>query len=125
MERFPDALILRKLTGRSWEVRAPFRYRSVRLTGWITVPAGFTTDLASVPWFARWYVSVDGAHTKPALVHDFLYAKASGTVFPHVTRREADRVFLEALADQGVAPIKRRLMYAAIRLGGGRSFRTG
>ena len=124
MERFPDELILRKLNGPEWEVREAFRYWSTRLQAWITVPPEFTTDLTSVPWFARWYVSVDGEHTKAALVHDWLYVLASETAFPNVTRKEADRIFLEALEVRGVGPIKRRVMYAAVRLGGGRTFRN-
>ncbi len=124
MERFPENLVLRKLNGRAWALAAPFRYRSTTLARWIEVPAGFETDLASVPWFARWYVSVDGDHTKPALIHDFLYSESSAGAFPGVTRRDADRVFLEALAVRGVAPIRRHILHAAVRIGGGKSFRA-
>ncbi len=122
MERFPDELVLRKLNGKKWEVVERFRYHSTRLGKWITVPAGFETDLASVPWFARWYVSRDGDHTKPAMVHDFLYVKASEAEFPDVTREQADRVFLEAMTIRGVR--QRRVMYAAVRIGGGKTFRN-
>jgi len=123
MERFPDELILRKLNGPEWEVREPFRYWSARLQAWITVPVEFVTDLASVPWFARWYVSVDGEHTKPAIVHDYLYVKQSIADFPDITREEVDKIFLEALEVRGVGKWKRNIMYAAVRFGGGRTFR--
>ncbi|SDF84045.1 DUF1353 domain-containing protein [Thalassobaculum litoreum] len=123
MERFPDELVLRKLNGSEWEVQARFRYWSARLLWWIEVPAGFTTDLASIPWFGRWYVSVDGDHTKAAVVHDYLYTRASAATFPSLTRREADRVFREALRLRGVGPIKTWIMYAAVRIGGGRMYR--
>ncbi|MFX4223515.1 MAG: DUF1353 domain-containing protein [Thalassobaculum sp.] len=123
MERFPDELILRKLNGPEWEVLEPFRYWSRAMQGWIRVPAGFTTDLASIPWFGRWYVSVDGDHTKAAVVHDFLYTLASARDFPDLPRRDADRVFREALRLRGVGPIKTWIMYAAVRIGGGRTYR--
>ncbi len=123
MERFPDELILRKLNGPEWEVREPFRYWSTRLQAWITVPVGFITDLASVPWFARWYVSVDGEHTKAALVHDWLYVRASQTAFPNLTRTDADKIFLEAMTVRGIPKWKRKPMYWGVWLGGGRTFR--
>ncbi len=123
-ERFPRHLILCKLQGRKWSLTRPFKYESGTL-GWIQVPEGFVTDLASVPWFGRWAVSVDGDHTKAAIIHDWLYVTASAEDFPNVTRRDADRVFLEALKVRGVPAWKRNLMYAAVRVGGGRAFRGG
>lgn len=39
----------------------------------ITVPAGFLTDLASVPAFARAFVGRVGPHLEAAIVHDWLY----------------------------------------------------
>lgn len=39
----------------------------------ITVPAGFLTDLASVPAFARMLVGRVGPHLEAAIVHDWLY----------------------------------------------------
>lgn len=123
MERFPDELVLRKLNGAQWELQRPFRYWSQRLKTWIEVPPGFVTDLASVPWFGRFYVSVDGDHTKAAIVHDFLYTRASAVAFPNLPRREADQVFREALRLRGVGPVKTWIMYAAVRIGGGGMYR--
>ena len=124
MERFPDELILRKLNGPQWEVREPFRFYTARQIAWIIVPAGFITDLASVPWFGRWYVSVDGDHTKPAIIHDFLYTRASVALGLAITRREADRIFREALRLRGVGLIKTWILYTAVRIGGGRRYRA-
>jgi len=122
MERFPDEMITRKLNGYEWEVLQRFRYRSARL-GWIEVPAGFVTDLASVPPCFRGMISRDGDQTKPAVIHDFLYTRDSLGAFPDITRRDADRVFGEALAVRGVAAWKRLMMVAAVRVGGWVSFR--
>ena len=102
-ERFPDSLDLRKHQGGFWSLITPFTYVS-DLLGEIIVPAGFVTDLASVPWFARWYVSRDGNHTRAAVIHDYLYARASEASFPGISRRTADRVFLEALRACGLRP---------------------
>jgi hypothetical protein len=122
LERFPDEMLARKTNGPLWELVQMFRYRSAVL-GWVMVPAGFATDLASVPWFARWYVSRDGEHTKPAVIHDYLYSPESAAVFPDLSRAQADRVFYEALLVRGIRVSLARLLYGAVRLGGGRSYR--
>lgn len=123
VERFPDELCARKRNGPQWELMAPFRYRSAVL-GWVMVPAGFQTDLASVPWFARWYVSRDGEHTKPAVVHDYLYTAESARAWPDLTRRHADAVFLEALRVRGIRPGLAWVLWAAVRIGGAGRFRV-
>lgn len=99
----------------------------------ITVPAGFVTDFASIPWglwnlFPPW-----GPHARPAIIHDFLY-ETSGTGLwamgndppgRYITREtdyaraEADGVFREALQVVGVPGWRRTLMYRAVRAGGG------
>ena len=122
-ERFPHSLDLRKHEGGFWSLIKPFTYRS-DLLGEIVVPEGFITDLASVPWFARWYVSRDGNHTRAAVVHDYLYAPASEASFPDTSRRTADRVFLEAMRVCGLRPTLALVLYSAVRIGGGLSFRV-
>lgn len=78
----------------------------------ITVPAGFETDLASIPRAFQILIPVNGKHRKPAVIHDYLYANRIGK------RGRADSVFLEAMKSVGVSWWKRRLMYAAVRVGG-------
>ena len=123
LERFPHSLDMRKHEGGFWRLITPFTYRSA-LLGKIVVPAGFITDLASVPWFARWYVSRDGNHTRAAVIHDYLYARSSEASFPDISRRTADRVFLEALRVCGLRPTLARVLYSAVRIGGGSSLRV-
>lgn len=78
----------------------------------IIVPAGFETDLASIPQAFHSIVPVNGMHRAAAIVHDWLY------VTQPCTRPEADRVFLDAMADLGVRWSQRWVMYAAVRAGG-------
>lgn len=102
-----------RLTGDdcSWVLGAPLRYYSALLNSLVIVPAGFGTDLASVPrlplvfdvWGAR-------AH-REAVVHDYLYCCGS---FPDVTYSQANRVFLEAMASRGVKRYIRWPMYWAV-----------
>ena len=89
-------------------------------TSWgyqVDVPAGFRSDLASIPALVRPFWSrLEGETAAAAVLHDYLY-----TV--HITsRREADRLFYEALGATGVRPYKRWAMWLAVRLFGGRSW---
>jgi hypothetical protein len=82
----------------------------------ITVPAGFVTDFASVPWGFWNFEPPLGDACKAAVVHDYLYAtEGLGERF---SRAQADGVFREALAASGVPLWKRTLLWAAVRVGG-------
>jgi hypothetical protein len=78
----------------------------------LVLPAGFITDLASVPW-GLWNVAPpDGAGYAPAsLLHDFL---CSTELFP---RGMADDLFLCAMRTANVPWWKRVAMWAAVRFG--------
>ena len=78
----------------------------------IRVPAGFKTDLASIPQ-ALWNVLPPvGRYDRAAVVHDFLYRNNG------VTRKQADDVLLEAMEVLGVRATQRWVIYAGVRLGG-------
>lgn len=82
------------------------------------VPKGYHTDGASIPRWIRWLIGPFEAHTSAAVAHDWLYDG-------HITdRATADLIFLEAMRLCGVHTWKRVLMYAAVRVGGGRGWIT-
>lgn len=97
-----------------------FQYRSAILTAIVVVPAGFVTDLASVPRAPLAYWIFGGRAKKPAIVHDFLYQT-------HVcgTQDIADRVFLEAMEVDGLGSFYRDAMFAAVRDYGGSTWASG
>lgn len=71
------------------------------------------TDFASVPTPLQWLVPRTGTHSKAAVVHDALWCRANkGTL----DRRVADEVFLDALVSLGVPWLRRRMMWAAVRI---------
>lgn len=107
---------------RTWRLIDGFAFHS-RALGWIELPAGFVSDLISLPGVGRLVFRVDGPELPAALIHDFLYVRAGRDRFPTLTRRRADLVFLEALAELGVARWRRWLMVAAVRAFGWRSYR--
>lgn len=117
----------------TWRVAAPIAY-DVGAEGsgeTITVPAGATTDLASVPRLAWALFPPDGPWLKAAVVHDFLY-RSKGTCWldgfngrtrarPY-SRAEADGVFREAMGVLGVGALARGVIWSAVRLGGANSW---
>lgn len=118
-----------------WRLSAPLRY-DVGAEGsgeTITVPAGATTDLASIPRAVAAVFPPDGPWAKAAVVHDWLYV-TKGTCFSDghngrtraqpYTRAEADKILKEAMAVLGVPAWKRSVIYAAVRVGGRNAFGT-
>ena len=72
----------------------------------ITVPAGYDTDLCSLPWFARPFIPIAGRMAKPALLHDWLLELGDP---------RAHDVFDEALGVAQVPALTRRIMVRAVR----------
>ena len=89
----------------------PLVYQS-DLDGLITVPAGYRTDLASVPRALWSLIPPFGRYSGPAVVHDRLCDQG------HATRPLADAVFNEAMIVTGVPAALRWLMYTAVRIAG-------
>jgi hypothetical protein len=98
--------------GKVWTVFEPLIYQSDVAERIFIVPAGFVTDLASVPRIPLAFFLAGGTAEEPAVVHDFIYSRAP------VPRDMADKVFLEAALVSGVPAWRANLMYAGIRLGG-------
>jgi hypothetical protein len=73
------------------------------------VPAGINTDFASIPRGMRWLIPRVGDHGMAAVLHDWLCE------FKIVKRKEADRLFLEAMEYSKVNWFKRRFMYFGVR----------
>lgn len=91
----------------------------------ITVPRGLITDLASVPWFARWLVSRVGPHLEAAIIHDYLYIawQDLGSAPPDPKDRAfADKFLREALKAANVWWFRRWAIYRSVRLFGWRSY---
>lgn len=99
-----------------WKLEQPLVYRHT--TGeTITAPAGFMTDLASVPRVPVAYWLTGGTATRPSVIHDFLYTAG-------YDRKYADDVFLAAMEAEGVPWWRRRAMHAAVRMFGGGAYAT-
>ena len=84
----------------------------------ITVKKGFDFDAISIPKI--FWTLVDSPFTgravRSATVHDALYASQ---ILP---KSECDKIFLEAMKDDGVSYIKRNAMYMAVKVGGASAY---
>ena len=119
--------LLTYLGGREWRLEDAYTYRDGATA--ITVPAGFTFDLSSVPRVFWSLIAPFELSIVAPLIHDFLYrhgGDAPGAIVPPrtYTRAQADRLFLRIMETEGVARWRRVAAYAAVRAFGGGSWRT-
>lgn len=90
----------------------------------LTVPAGYTWDLASVPRALWWAVAPFSLGDSGPLLHDYLYGcegvPPPGACLPHRTfaRAEADALFLREMERDGIPWWRRRAAYLAVRAAG-------
>ena len=122
MNYFPDTIRLEdaglRNGNRVFRLEAPFRYFSS--FGLIEVPAGTETDGASVPR-AFWNIfDPFSDYFGAAIIHDFLYSPANDDF----SRAESDLIFKEAMYNVGIPWYRREVIYTAVRLFGGSSFRA-
>lgn len=115
--------------GRSlWAVQRALEYQAgADLNELIIVPPGFVTDLASVPRAVWSFYPPDGPWAKAAIIHDFLYAtKGTGEWHKHrgitravpYSRKEADDILKEAMADRKVGNWEQVVIWSSVRFGG-------
>lgn len=112
---FTTPLILQPVNGRHWQVRAELVFESPSV-GRLIVPAGFITDLNSIPRL-YWSVSPPTDFPEAGTLHDWLYSVQFG-------RAEADQVYAEALASLGMDTLRVKARYVALRLFGGLAYRN-
>lgn len=106
---------------RWYELLSNFEFQSDEVGRTITVPKGFLTDLASVPLVLQPIIQKDEGLLEAAVIHDFLYSKTANCY--HLTRKQADRVFLEAMTHAGMGAVKRGLAYNMVRTFAAKSYK--
>lgn len=111
MTGFASRLEVRAHEPGEWLLVQPLAY-TPRKGEVVTVPAGFITDLASIPRLLRSVYDTQDECREPAVLHDYCYS------MQFTTREEADALFLEAMERSGVGWLKRRSMWLGVRAGG-------
>lgn len=119
--KFHDELLLLKSGECTWVVEAPLRFYSARLGRTVKVPAGFVTDLASIPR-GLWNIFPKvGKQDRASVVHDCGY---SGSLIdalgnPILLKKEQiDFLFYEGMQADGVGKVSAWLMWRAVKLFG-------
>jgi hypothetical protein len=101
-------------TDEQWNLWTTTEAITIEADEWLTVPAGFPTDLVSVPNAFSWFVPRAGRYARAAVLHDHLWKLADNKQY---NRRNADRQFRFALRNAEVPLLRRWIMWAAVRLG--------
>lgn len=85
----------------------------------IVVPAGDTTDFATVPQFLQSFFPRTGAWTAAAVLHDRLCNELRRDrmlgIEPRISSVDADGIFRLIMKEAGVGPVRRWLAWAAVR----------
>ncbi len=103
-----------------WILREDRQYRSA-LFGDIIVPAGYTTDFASIPSLFKNYMDDDAPGiVSPATVHDWLYTQAGQLPDGRAYSRElADKILIEGMESTGHSRLDQRtVVFRIVRLFG-------
>lgn len=112
MSAFRSKLIVDADGGLPYTLVEPLLYVSDLFGRSLLVPAGFKTDLASVPRILWNILPPFGSYSSAAVIHDFLYQ------FNGVSRVQADAILNEAMQVQNVGRWTRWTIWSGVRLGG-------
>lgn len=78
-----------------------------------TVPKGFKTDFASIPRIFRAIIPPTGKWSNASVLHDYLYTDGYKL---GVSRKQADKIFYNAMIDSFVARITANIMWFCVRV---------
>jgi hypothetical protein len=100
-----------------WINQVPLHYYSAIAKRQITVPAGYISDLASIPKIVHSFMYPAAHEIRAAAeVHDYIYTD----LCDQLTKKQADLILFEAMGNViNPAPKwKRYVVYMAVRVGG-------
>ena len=111
-----DAYASATLGSDHWRVLTPFSYK-IDEESWVTIPAGYLTDGASVPRLFWNMIPPWGKYGQAAVVHDLLceYLTVVRNGKPYrITRARCDEILNEAMYSLGVPDFTRLMIYGAV-----------
>jgi len=125
---FFGGIVLWLLTTRKWEIVEPWKFAIIhdgnKHETFYQIPKGFVFDGASVPKFARSWLSPMGVLLSGGLVHDYIYKfevlMLSGKkgVSKKKNQKEADQLFRDICIHVNGFKLLNHIAYYALRLGG-------
>lgn len=105
-------LDLRQINDREFELLSDLIYTDEKGNSLFVIPAGFVTDLASVPSTFWGLFPPADRYSEAAVVHDWFIILAKGD---KKRRKEADQLFLKLMKESNVHALRRYPMYWAVR----------
>lgn len=99
-----------EISEQKWKLLKQMDYQGAKEL--FQVPAGQTTDFASVPRIFVWFLPRYGRYTKAAILHDYLWGEK---VPKGMSRLDADGLFRQAMRELNVSFLRRWIMWAAVR----------
>jgi hypothetical protein len=83
----------------------------------IEVPAGFATDLATIPFPLTAISHRFGPYNRAVIIHDYIYA-SRGWIGDDIrmTRKEADALMYNLMLQDGTPRWKAQMMWSAVRI---------
>lgn len=94
-----------------WELISDLGYFSEIARCTFVVQKGFKTDLESVPRVPIVFTVLGDRFSRPAALHDALYAG----LFPSIDRETADKILEEAILATGGDPLEAKMVYEGVR----------
>ena len=91
----------------------PYDYRIGSTSHTISIPQGFVTDYASIPWAVRGLLPKQSRYSRAAVIHDYLYWSQI------CTKKQADNIMMISMKELGVSRWKRKAIYTAVDRAGG------
>lgn len=110
-----------------WTLKEDWTYHDAQLGLTLLVRAGFPFDLASIPRPLQGIIPKYRLSIAAPLGHDALYQRGGDTGIPgqrRYSREEADDLFRRLMAEAGVPKLRRVAAWLAVRLFGGRAWRS-
>lgn len=115
---FSGKTVLERINSDTYMLRDELSFENSKYK--VTIKPGLLTDGASIPK-VFWSIigcPLNGKYVGSALIHDGLYAS-------HVlSKEESDLLFLDMMEDNKVALWRRKLMYWAVKFGGGSAYNS-
>jgi hypothetical protein len=110
---FVTPLALRYVRAGHYELTQDLVYRGA--VDRFVVPAGTTTDLATIPRVVRWLLPQDGKWTRSSVFHD--WACTVGIRDGLLTSRDVDGLYRRQCREDGTPLLARWLLWTGVRYG--------
>lgn len=105
---FVGKLQIEYIDGYKWRLIPNSRFYFIYNGKVIEPHYGFKSDLATIPRIFWSLLPPSGKYAPAAVIHDFMYHERHSKDY-------ADKAFREAMRALGVNPIKREIMYYAVK----------